>query len=156
MQEQVIAAATGPSPVPGAPFGVTALKHEPPRRLRVAGDNIRHGAELSIYLRDETGDSPVWRRAKFPLFPTGMTSTATGKRVWETAIEIDGEMTLALLNGGPDRDGVRELLDLAVFDPIPATQTDPAENNYYWAVGNTDGTGSGWQQTPITIQNTRW
>lgn len=156
MQEQVMNAATGPSPVPGAPFGVTEKKHEPPRRFRVSGDNIRHGAVLTIYLLDEVNPERHGYRANLPLFPTGHTVPSTGERYWETAVEIDGEMTLALLNGGPDRVGVRELLDLEKFSPFAPTQTDPSQNNYFWAIVNEDGTGSGWKQSPITIQNTRW
>lgn len=80
-------------------MGVPAVRHEPPRRFRVTGDNIRPGAKLLLGLASGT------TAASFPvqvmtleLYPT--THTSNNRQIWETNAELDAMHTFALLNGG--------------------------------------------------------
>ena len=107
----------------GPQFGVPFLRHEPPRRFRVSGRNIRPGARLAIAMRsdgftepdaivtdpdvmitDPTSIAIIW----MPLFPTRFVSG--GMPVWETEAEADATITMALLNGGLWAPGVAEIL----------------------------------------------
>jgi hypothetical protein len=107
----------------GPKFGVPLLRHEPPRRFRVSGRNIRPGARLAIAMRsdgftqpdvivtdpdvmiaDPTSIAIIW----MPLFPTRFVSG--GMPVWETEAEADATITMALLNGGLWAPGVAEIL----------------------------------------------
>ena len=116
-------------------MGVPAVRHEPPRRFRITGDNIRPGAKLLIGIA--SGASP----ASFPvqvmtldLYPT--THTSNARRIWETQVELDAMHTFALLNGGywaPDVANV-----MLRTNSAPSLQ--PALwNQYLVAVLNEDG-----------------
>lgn len=101
------AAALG-STVPGAPFGVTSpIHHEPPRRLRVSGDNIRVGAKLFLtYTADQfqrlSGTPAALETLVVPLFPTGDVSAANGGRpIWESTVQLSPITTFQMLFGGP-------------------------------------------------------
>ncbi len=85
--------------VVGPAFGVPAVRHEPPRRFRVTGDNVRPGAKLLFAMA--SGANP----ASFPiqimemeLYPTHYTSS--GRLIWETNLELDATQNFAMLNGG--------------------------------------------------------
>lgn len=135
-------------------FGMPAnpLRHEPPRRLRVIGDNIRPGARLGIGMaRQSPGTWPaqdVW----FDLTPTSYTQG--GKTVWETAEELDPMHTMAWLNGGYWAPGVAKVM-LADYTGI--AMLDPnAWNLYSVAVLNEDNTlglAPTWQ--PLRVQDGR-
>ena len=129
MQQALIDAETNN----GFVTGIDSKKHEIPRRFRVAGDNIRHGALLTIFMPTGTGSE----RLTMQLHPTKYKSSKTGPRVWETTVAADGEMTLAFLNGGYYHPPVNDLLFFVQPYPVLNPTMD---NSYTWAVSNTDGT----------------
>ncbi len=97
-------------------FGAPAVRHEPPRRFRVTGNNIRPGAKLLLGIA--SGTSP----ATFPiqimtldLYPT--THTSGGQQIWETLVELDSTQTFALLNGGYWAPDVANVLLRTVTSP---------------------------------------
>ncbi|MBK8099319.1 MAG: hypothetical protein IPK26_19590 [Planctomycetes bacterium] len=116
-------------------FGVPALRHEPPRRFRVTGDNIRPGARVSLAMATSTPGTwpgqPVW----FDLHATRY--KVNGRTVWETTEELDPMQTLAWLCGGYWAPGVAEILQ-----GLPQTRPlAPAVwNRFAVAVQNEDST----------------
>jgi hypothetical protein len=140
-------------------YGLTALRHEAPRRFRVAMDNGRHGARLSLKMAtDTTANSPqnstTFLTFELPVYPTSEVN-AQGRSIWETAVEADPLTLYTLMLGGPAGTKVQETLD----DPFDAPEPPPANyfnpvrwNSYLVEVKNEDGTtgSGGWQ--PITIQ----
>lgn len=135
----------------GADFGINRpehVKHELPRRFRVAGDDIREGATLELSMRAR---SNLIVPLVMPLFPTRYT-TASGHRIWETAVEADGEMTLALLNGGLFLPNVWKLVKF-VTTSYPVL--DPAnDNNYAFVVRNKDLTSTS-GSSPLRVSHVR-
>jgi len=131
---------------------IRPLRHEPPRRLRVIGDNIRPGARLGIGMaRQQPGSFPaqnIW----FDLAPTRY--TLNGRAVWETAEELDPMHTMAWLHGGYWAPGVSQVM---LADYTGVGQLDPAGWNLYAiAVQNEDdtlGLSPTWQ--PMTLQDDR-
>ena len=146
MQRTLIAAQQS-----GFRTGMTVAKHETPRRFRVAGSNIRHGAVLQLHMQARNGRVV---RLTMPLFPTRYRLNDIGPRIWETAVEADGEMTLAFLNGGYF---LPKVFDLITFNPPqpPYPALDPmTDNSYKFRVQNLDGTrGSGLAR--LTIRHDR-
>lgn len=132
-------------------FGVTDLHHEPPRRLRVTGDNIRPGAKLLFGIPTTTpGGFPV-QVLELDLFPTAHTSG--GRTIWETEEELDPMVTFAMLNGGPFAPDVVATAFRATTTP----NLDPLTwNSFAWAVLNEDGSiNSTVPFAPLTVQDTR-
>lgn len=119
--------------LPAFDVGVHQRKHEPPRRFRVAGTDIRLGARLRLDLpTDTTTTIPL----ELPLFPTRLLHN--GKRVWETTVEADAEQTLMLLVGGP----FRARVEAVRVDPTLGAALQPAQDNRYTVtVINTTPTG---------------
>lgn len=128
-------------------FGVSStLCHEPPRRLQVSGDNIRNGAKLGLEATTAPGVI-VW----FDLAATSRDSG--GHPIWETAEEIDGMQTYALLCGGRTAAGVLTMLN---GDLTGATSLNPAANNLYRVhVENDDSTMGTSSWAPLTIVDAR-
>jgi hypothetical protein len=135
-------------------FGVPAsLRHEPPRRFRVTGDNIRPGAKLLLGIA--SGANPASLPVEImvmEIYPT--THQSGGRQVWETLAELDPTQSFALLNGGywaPDVANV-----LLRLTSTPALQPN-AWNNYLVAIQNEDGTLgfdiTNWQR--LRIQDNR-
>jgi DNA-binding beta-propeller fold protein YncE len=124
-------------------FGVPALRHEPPRRFRVTGNNIRPGAMLLLgFATSNPGALPV-QQMQMHLYPTQYTSG--GRQVWETLVELDGTQTMALLNGGYWAAGVSQTLNRT--SATPALQ--PALwNKYLVNVVNESG--------PPLLSTTNW
>ena len=124
--------------VVGPDFGVQTLRHEPPRRFRVSGQNIRQGATLVLGMASGGAPSslPV-QSIEMPLFPTSH-KTQSGQIIWETSVEADPMITLALLNGGLWAPGVAETLQ----GQLPPSQPlDPHTwNHFLVGVFNEDGT----------------
>ena len=123
--------------VAGGGWGVPAVRHEPPRRFRITGTNVRPGAKLLFAMA--SGTTP----ASFPvqimemeIYPTRYAST--GRRVWETNAELDAMHTFALLNGGywaPD------VLNVLLRTVTTGPSLDPTNwNRFLVAVLNEDGT----------------
>ncbi len=116
----------------GLGWGATEVKHQPPRRFRVKGDDIRHGAKLVLELRSN-------RTASMPLFPTKYVAE-DGRRIWETSTELGSQMIFALMNGGP-KDG--DVEDVLLFRVDNGNALTPAADNVYVVrVVNEDGTTS--------------
>jgi len=149
MQQELINAA-------GSGFDVginqaTHIKHELPRRFRVAGDDIRPGAELELQLIGRNG---VVMPLRMPIFPTRFQVGGSGARIWETTVAADGEMTLALLNGGLFLPNVWDLLQFTSLTP-PYPALNPAtDNSYTFVVRNADGTSAG-GTAPLTVTHVR-
>jgi hypothetical protein len=135
-------------------FGMPAnpLRHEPPRRLRVVGDNIRPGARLDITMATQTAGSLPGQTISFDLAPTKF--TFEGKTIWETAEELDAMHTMAWLNGGYFAPGVTKVIEADYSGTallVPLTW-----NKYRVTVTNEDGTSgtnSTWQS--LFVQDTR-
>jgi DNA-binding beta-propeller fold protein YncE len=90
-------------------------RHEPPRRFRVAGWDIEHGAKLILYMMRDTGEcstTPCEISLELDLAATGF-RTPEGKPIWESTEELDALMTMAFRNGGPERASVRAVLECA-------------------------------------------
>ncbi len=141
-------------------FGISTVPHhEPPRRFRVSGDNIRHGAKLVLGIPtvkpNQTPGAPP-EPVQFLVLDLLPTKYFSGdKQVWETEEELDPLMTMALLNGGPFADGVQDILDRNLQTPPVAL--DPTGWNYYaFGVANEDGTvNTGILYSPLTVQDVR-
>ncbi len=91
--------------IPHAQFGVPEERHEPPRRFRVSGDNIKPGARLYIGMPKEDPQSLPVQVLAMELYPTRYTD-AGGRQIWETSQEAAPLITLAMLAGGPWAPGV--------------------------------------------------
>ena len=136
----------------GAPnsFGLSTEKHELPRRFRVSGNNIRYGAKLVLSM---TGRNGVQVPVEFPLFATEYLANGTsGPRIWETAVEADGEMTLAFLCGGYFLPNVFSVINF--LTPTMPAVNPAADNSYGFTVVNLDGTSAG-GTAPLTVRDDR-
>ncbi|MBK8098795.1 MAG: hypothetical protein IPK26_16910 [Planctomycetes bacterium] len=121
---------------------VPALRHEPPRRFRVAGNNIRHGAKLGL-AHVIAPAVIVW----FDLTATDLTMTS-GERIWETTDELDALQTMAHLCGGYLAPGVLSVLSGDLSPAVVASLDPQGWNWYYFTVRNEDqttGVSSGFQ-----------
>ena len=153
------------------------LRHDAPRRFRIAGDDIRHGASLFVFYNNDTfpvpdpnGDIGQVRTGFFsmPLYATGEVDPDTGLDVWETAVEFEPFMYYGFMLGGPQAPGVaKAFLDQKPFtfpmvDPIldqpestvtgQLPQFEPEPWNWVWAfVLNANGgfDGTGWSRLEI-------
>ena len=132
----------------GRDFGLRGLRHEPPRRFRVTGDNILAGAELGIGFVTPGGTVvPMW----LPIFPTKHMD-AVGSRIWETTVEADDLTTMGLLCGSLWTPGV---MDVIRFRP-PSQPLDAAANNRFtMTVRNEDGSMSMPTWQALTVQYDR-
>lgn len=145
---------------PEGAFGLPGLRHEAPRRLRVAARDLRFGASLHLFMPDGAPPDTSQPLEASPTREIALNLHATGGRlgdlvVWETAVELDPLTAYALMLGGPDAPGVA----LAAYDtfdvlpePPPAGTFDPLVWNWYWvSVRNADGSeaSGGWQRLTI-------
>lgn len=118
-------------------FGLTALRHDAPRRLRVAAFGMQHGAKLILGVwptAQPQTTSPATlasRSLEIPLYATGEADEATSAPIWESAIELDKMQYLLLMAGGPNAPGVGRVLTLSPQSPeIPPVGTfDPVNWN---------------------------
>jgi DNA-binding beta-propeller fold protein YncE len=121
--------------------GVAAQpRHEPPRRFRVAGNDIRIGAKLGLGMDVGTSGSGTTKWLWLDLAPTKYrhVSPAGELVVWETTEELDPKMTMEFLNGGPELNVVRQVSD---GDLSVAGQLDPSSwNGFLVDVLNQNGT----------------
>lgn len=119
-------------------FGIPATpNHQPPRRFRVTGDNIRPGAQLVIGVRDTTMAGARDHILVLDIYPTKYISN--GRIVWESEEELGPILTLAMLNGGPWAPGVLGTL-LRNVPGSGALLTPLSSNKFPVAVVNEDGT----------------
>lgn len=141
-------------------FGIpTTRRHEPPRRFRVSGLNIRPGARMFLFMQVPAG-TPSGRDwltigMEMALVPTQHVSG--GRPIWETEVEIDEQQTLALLNGGPFDPRVRAILDAPGSASPPTLPAPLIPNEYAVIIVNEDGTSSTLAPTPapLFVQDTR-
>jgi hypothetical protein len=128
------------------------VRHEPPRRLRVSGDNIRPGARLGITMALQTPGSLPGQTIWFDIAPTGF--TVGGRTIWETAEELDPMHQLAWLNGGYSAPGVTPVM---LADYAQAGLLAPQTwNKFLVTIENEDGTAasaSTWRA--LTLQDQR-
>ena len=147
----------------GGVFGPNALRHDAPRRFRVAGAGIRQGAHLRI-LTPFDPSAPVPNPSgppnqmqtleiDLPLHPTG--EVHQGLPVWETVVELEPLAYYVMLCGGPYAPGVPQALnDItdAIPEPPPAGFFDPLTYNWHFVeVENPGGQVAtlGWVQLTI-------
>ncbi len=144
----------------GGLYGVTALRHEAPRRLAVAGFGIEPGAVLKLHVPNSaTPPNPLGplgqiRTIEFalPVHPTAST-LPDGRRVWQTAAEIDPLVLYTFMLGGPLARGVPATLDpltvVGALEPPAAGTYDPHGSNWHYVIvenpGPVPGDG-GWQR----------
>jgi hypothetical protein len=155
----------------GFGFGID-LHHDAPRRLRVAGEDIRDGAQLILLQHaDPTGGPPnpaggpdqfATRQIVLPLYATDDT-TPEGLPIWETALELEPLVYYSWMMGGPEAPNVTAALtdydftQITLVDPVldqpPVGTFDPVNwNLLYVRVENTDGGvgAGGWQ--PLQLE----
>ena len=131
--------------VVGPNYGIPVMRHEPPRRFRVTGDGIRPGARMALVMQTYQPADP-YHLLVMDLVPTQHFSG--GRRVWETVQELDAHQTLALLNGGPFRAEVANILarnaqaNPALLDPGQYNRYLPIvwngdQNQSFWPYGLT-------------------
>ncbi len=158
---------------PGDGFGLCSIRHDAPRRFRVAGKGLRHGATLHLFthndpsptalppdttLGPEDPDQVALLDIELPLHPTGET-TNEGFSIWETAAELEARIYYRLMTGRPLNfpgilDSITDLDFLFIINPEaqPAGSWDPvAWNHHFVRVVNEDGTSidGGWQEIRI-------
>ncbi len=131
----------------GVPIAPGHLRNEPPRRFRVAADGIRIGAKLVIAMRDAAMNKTIV--AKFDLAPTSRIEQ--GKRVWESAEELDPLETMIWLFGGYSASGVQT----ALAGGVPTLMLDTTWNDYDVHVQNPDGSTSPVLTTSLSIADQR-
>jgi hypothetical protein len=153
---------------PGA-FGITGVHWEAPRLFRVAGDNVRHGAQLHLFTHadPQAGTPPdlglgpedpgqvLMRRTVLPLYATDQ-RTLGGQVVWHTAAQAETELYLRLMLGGEFAPGVEAAYadnpPHQISEPPPMNMFDPvAWNWHYFRVVNADGTSTdgGWVRVTV-------
>ncbi len=152
---------------PAGGFGLCSIRHEAPRRFRVAGRNIRHGATLRLFIQNDAGSGPPITSLRvddpgqvptleleLPIYPTGIVLDDP-TRVWETAVELEPMLLYRLMTGRPNGfpgviDNVTDLDFLLQIVPEaqPVGTWSPLAWNHHWVrVVNADGTQAdgGWQ-----------
>lgn len=138
-------------------FGIDSLHHEAPRRLQVAGHDIRPGARLKLGIPADPSVAPPYFQGEreveleLPLFPTDR-STTDGRPIWETAAELEPYIVHVLLAGGPWAPGVDDNTMGNVAEPAPIGTFDVlAWNLYHVVVENLDGSSldAGWQRMTV-------
>lgn len=134
----------------GEDWGLDRLRHEAPRRLRVAGNNFVPGALLRVYVPNQPGTPPLpggplnqilTKKIEVPIFPTKK-RTMDGRQIWASTAELAPITAYLLMNGGEQAPGVSTAL-FDYFDTIDElvwSGLDPANWNYHFVeVKNPDG-----------------
>jgi hypothetical protein len=123
-------------------FGMTGLRHDAPRRLRVRGDGIAPGAWLKLYAPKQSDITTATKTTPPTTTPTEVTHTVAfelplhpgrdenGDLVWETAEEFESLYIYDMLNGGPNNfraqlaidlpnhPGFLQIVNLDLFEPM--------------------------------------
>jgi hypothetical protein len=141
----------------------TNRRHEPSRRFRVSGENIRHGAVLTIHVPQATPPTDIEFLLTLPLYPSDKLAT-NGNRIWETAVEADPLIAGMFAVGGYWSPGINPANSTSVFvrkvvDLINETAFTPGPyfnsavwNQYTIDVTNEDGTTATATNQVITIE----
>jgi len=147
---------------PPGGFGLCSIRHEAPRRFRVAVRDLRHGATLHLFIQNNPGGPPPDPTLSvgdaqqvptleliLPLHPTDL-RLQDGRLVWETAEEMEPLLFYRLMAGPPVAAGLQGIIDAVtdldfLFQITPEAQPsgtfNPAIWNLHWVrVVNTDGT----------------
>jgi hypothetical protein len=154
-------------------FGLgSALRHDAPRRFQVAGDNIRHGAQLVLAYHNDASAGPPNPSLPvdqlevglltLPLYPTSRLDGPSQRPVWQTAVELEPLAYYALMLGGPWAPGVAAayldqtpftfpMVDPVLDQPAPGQFNPLAWNWLYVFILNADGSlgDGGWQRLRI-------
>lgn len=149
-------------------YGLDGIHWDAPRQFRVAGDDIRPGAQLHLFTHfDPTAGAPpnlglgpedpgqvAMRRSVLPLYPTDQ-RTPGGQVIWRTAVQAEMETYYRMMHGGEFAPGVEAAYSdnfFAIPEPPPVGMFDPeAWNWHYLRVVNADGTvgDGGWVRLRI-------
>ncbi|MCH9648248.1 MAG: hypothetical protein K0U98_08415 [Deltaproteobacteria bacterium] len=150
---------------PGA-YGLDSVRHEAPRRFRVQGKGIEHGATLRIFTHNSQSGNPPnpnlsleaqsdeFRELVLPIHPTDVIDD--GRRIWETAVELEPLLFYRLMVGGQFAPGVPATytdFGFTVAEPPPLGTFNPIAWNWHWVeVVNPGGAraAAGWQRLQIT------
>ena len=120
----------------GLNLGLPHLRHDAPRRLRVAGNSIRHGAFMTLTV-------PGLGSLRLDLHPTN-TTNAAGRRIWVTHAELEPLLYCQLLLGGPTAPGVAAVMNGTFTNETPPANTfAPATANSYTLRVDNPGSGFG-------------
>jgi hypothetical protein len=129
----------------GPGLGLSALRHEAPRRFRVSGRNIQPGALLWLFVPNDPRQPPSTSSLqstlpiRLPLFATSETSS-NGAPIWETAAELEPRLAYALMLGGLAAPGVADALRGRWASAPPPKTFDPQTwNQHRLFVQNPDG-----------------
>jgi hypothetical protein len=129
----------------GSHTGLERLRHEAPRRFRVAGRDIRPGAQLIVQVPNDPTRPPPYVPSQpvipfvMPLHPTGATF-GNGIPVWETSVELEPQVIYLLMLGGPVAPGVQQALAGSLPEPPPKGTFQPLLWNLHMvSVRNEDG-----------------
>jgi len=151
---------------PVGAFGLDSVRHEAPRRFRVQGRGLQHGASLRFFTHDSPGTLPPnptqgldgqdgeFRELVLPLYPTDVIEE--GRRIWETAVELEPLLVYRLMLGGRYAPGVPSTytdFGFTIAEPPPLGTFDPVTWNWHFVqVVNPDGkrATAGWQRLEIT------
>jgi DNA-binding beta-propeller fold protein YncE len=98
-------------------YGIGETRHEAPRRFVIAGNGIQPGAVLELHVPDSSvapnPAGPLGQIAtillRLPLHPTD--ETWEGRRVWQTAVEIEPLHLYTFMLGGPLAHNVATVVD---------------------------------------------
>ena len=132
-------------------FGLAGQQHEPPRRFRVTGDNIRSGATLALAF-SATNPNAVLLLPIYPTEHTEVSENGVTRTIWESTIEADDLQTMAFLCGSVFTPGV---LDVIRFTP-PSQALSPSTFNLpNVLVINEDGSSSAPVAQPLTVRYDR-
>lgn len=153
-------------------FGLCSIRHEAPRRFRVAGKGIRHGARLRLWVPEDTNRPNTaigprdpgqvnMRELVLPIHPTDERDD-DGLTIWETAAELDPRLFYRMMTGPPVHPLLGGILDklndrdfqfvIALEALPPGTWDPPGFNNHFVVVENSDTSTvvGGWQ--PLSIE----
>ncbi len=155
--------------IPQNGFGLgppgTRLRHDAPRRFRVSGLDIRHGAQLRLFVPNDVAGPPNPAgplnqintiRLTLPLYPTTEKDPVTGFPVWQSAVELEPLIYYLMMLGGTAAPGVAPGFTdwfSGISEPPPPGFFDPLRWNFHYVrIVNQDGTQNlgGWQ--PIFVQ----
>ncbi len=154
-------------------YGLCTIRHEAPRRFRVSGKGIRHGAQLHLYVHDDEAAPGPPDTALGPEDPAQVAmlkltlplhASATrgddGEVYWETAVELEPLLFYRLMAGRPDQTQFpntmvnltdRDHLFNIANENTPGLFNPPAWNQHFVRVVNADGSqmDAGWQSLSI-------
>jgi hypothetical protein len=138
-------------------FGLKSLRHEAPRRFRVAASHLRPGAKLILFTSMDPKSPPPNLKLKtlFPLvlslFPTGE-KMKDGRAIYETEAQLGPKWVYAWMLGGPAAPGVLAAQEGRLTEPPKKGSFKPLLWNKHWVwILQEDGklSNGGWQRIRI-------